>query len=162
MSEYLSEQIGYNVENTADWRRRKAEEFPDDTRNLAAAEELERLAAEISGIPNGSEIERQISDAENSINGLPNDILGEVTEEVVEAISDELRAIGFHTSYGAAQEFLEWYRDLLREKLHDAIEAAVPAPDLSELVENDPTVKAAKDAYDAARAKALAEARKTL
>jgi hypothetical protein len=43
MSEWLNEMIGYNVQNTADWRRRKADEFPNDTRNPVAAEELERL-----------------------------------------------------------------------------------------------------------------------
>ena len=161
MSEYLNEQIGYQLESTAEWRGRKAEEFPADTRNLAAAEELGRLAEEISALPTGSEIERQIIDAEASINGLPADASTTAYEEIIEAVSDELRAIGFHTSY-TTQELLEWYRDLLREKLHDAIEAAVPAPDLSELVENDPNVKAAKDAYDEARAKAIAEARRKL
>jgi hypothetical protein len=59
-------------------------------------------------------------------------------------------------------KFLEWYRDLLCDKLQDQIEKAVPAPSLDEQVANDPTVKAAKRAYDEAYAKALAEARKKL
>jgi len=50
-----------------------------------------------------------------------------------------------------AIDLLEWYRDLLQEKL-----------DLDEQIENDPAVKAAKQAYDEARAKAYAEARKKL
>ena len=45
--DHLMKLIGYNVQGTAEWRGRKAEEFPEDTRNLKAAEELERLAAEI-------------------------------------------------------------------------------------------------------------------
>jgi hypothetical protein len=47
MSEYLNQMIGFQVEGTAEWRRQKARQFPDDTRNLKAAEELECLAAEI-------------------------------------------------------------------------------------------------------------------
>jgi hypothetical protein len=57
---------------------------------------------------------------------------------------------------------LEWYRDLLRHKAHEYLDEAVPVPDLKEQVENDPAVKAAKHAYEAAQAKAYAEARKRL
>ena len=39
----INEIIGGNIEGTAEWRRRKAEEFPDDRRNLQAAEELDKL-----------------------------------------------------------------------------------------------------------------------
>jgi hypothetical protein len=39
--------IGYQVEATADWRRRQAEYFPHDDRNARAAKELERLAGEV-------------------------------------------------------------------------------------------------------------------
>lgn len=38
------EHLTLKTENTADWRRQKAIEFPDDLRNLRAAEALERLA----------------------------------------------------------------------------------------------------------------------
>jgi hypothetical protein len=47
---------------------------------------------------------------------------------VVEAVSAELRSIGFHGGYDGAQ-FLEWYRDLVREKLKEALN---PEPDLHE------------------------------
>ena len=39
------------IENTADWRRRTAEQYPDDNRNIEAAEELERLAGTVDDIP---------------------------------------------------------------------------------------------------------------
>ena len=68
MSEYLNEQIGYNVQGTAEWRRRKAEEFPDDTRNLQAAEELERIANEIETLDEGCPIHKQIEEAEEFLN----------------------------------------------------------------------------------------------
>ena len=39
-----------SMESTAEWRREKAEEFPDDSRNLEAAKELEKLATEIKNL----------------------------------------------------------------------------------------------------------------
>jgi hypothetical protein len=159
MSEYLNEVIGHEVGSTAEWRREKANQFPDDLRNVRAAEELERLAREIDAL-NDSEVERQISDAQESITKVDED--GNLWPGISEVVSEELRSIGFHGSYGTATAFLEWYRDLLSKTLHDFIEEAVPVPDLREQVENDPRVKLAKRAYEAAYAQALAEARKTV
>jgi hypothetical protein len=62
----LNLRIGYQVQSTAEWRREKALQFPDDMRNLRAAEELERLAVEIEALE-GSDIHRQISDVHDSI-----------------------------------------------------------------------------------------------
>jgi hypothetical protein len=50
----------------------------------------------------------------------------------------------------------------LTEKLQQKIEEVVPAPSLHDQVENDPDVKAAKQAHEEAYAQALAEARKTI
>lgn len=151
MSEYLNEMVGYDVRGTAEWRRQKAEQFPDDARNLRSAEELDRLAEQIDEL-RGSQIANRISAAHDSINGLcdkPEDF--EVWADLHEAVSAELRAIGFHRTYETANEFLVWYCDLLNDKLQELIEEAVPAPDLNDLVENDPAVKAAKTAYEDAR-----------
>jgi hypothetical protein len=82
--------------------------------------------------------------------------------DLSEALWEELRSIGFHGSYSTATEFLKSYLDRLRQKRHALIEEAVPAPSLEEQVEHDPRVEAAKRAYEEARAKALAEARKTI
>ena len=56
---------------------------------------------------------------------------------------------------GESQSYLE-------EKLQDRLDEAIPVPDLNEQVANDPAVKAAKQVYDEALAKAYAEARKRL
>jgi len=162
----LNLRIGYQVQSTAEWRREKALQFPDDTRNLRAAEELERLAVEIEALE-GSDIHRQISDVHDSIFRLCDEddnvtSIDSVVWDLNEAVSAELRSIGFHGGYETGTQFLEWYRDLLREKFETLLGEAVPAPDLDEQVANDPAVKAAKDAYDAAYAKAFAEARKKL
>jgi len=57
-------------------------------------------------------------------------------------------------------EFLEWYRDLLQEKLDEILDEAGSVPDLDEQIKNDPAVKAAKQAYDEAHANAYAKALK--
>jgi hypothetical protein len=147
----INDMIGYQVENTADWRREKAKEFPHDARNLKAAKELDQLAAEIQALE-GSEIHKQICEL--------SDTLADHFAEI-EAVSDELRSIGFHTSYTGA-EFLEWYRDLLIDCHEKALDSSVEAPMLADQVEQAPEVKAAREAYEIARAKAYAEARKKL
>jgi hypothetical protein len=143
-----AEDIGYQAESTAEWRRSKAIQFPEDTRNLRAAEELERLAREIEALK-GSDVYRQVDEAPD------------VWIDINEAVSYELRKVGFHVSLDAVG-LLEWYRDLVREKLLDVVDEAVPAPDLHEQVANDPSVRAAKQAYDEAYAAAFAAARKTV
>ena len=164
-------EIVEKVEGTAEWRRMKADQFPDDARrNIEAAEELERLAREIHAFDD-AEIERQINDAEDRITSHEEatENYGTLWVDINETVSEELRSFGFRGAYGTVGEFLEWYRDLLTEKLkdstdsaYDLIEEAVPAPDLEQQVENDPRVAAAKRAYEEARAKVLAEVRKTV
>jgi len=163
MTEFLNMEIGYQVGSTAEWRRRKAEEFPDDRRNLVAAEELERLAAEIDRIGESEPIHQQISKLHDS---LTSDALGDHGTDswirISEDVSEALRDVGFRSGFETGLELLEWYRDLQQEKLDEALDEAVPVPDLDEQVEKNPAVKAAKQAYDEARAKAYAEARKRL
>jgi hypothetical protein len=87
-----------------------------------------------------------------------------VYERLNEDVSAELRSIGFHGSYSGL-EFLEWYRDNFESLLRDHInndDSSIEAPDLDEQIEDDPAVKAAKQAYEEARAKAYVEARKRL
>lgn len=43
----LIETIALELSDKADWRRQKAEQYPDDERNLDAAELLDRLAGEV-------------------------------------------------------------------------------------------------------------------
>jgi hypothetical protein len=161
MSDDLNVEIDYQVQGTAYWRRQKAEQFPDDERNIEAAEELDRLAIEIEALE-GSELHRQINEVHDSINRLPDQHSTKCWEDIGEAVSGELRAIGFHTSHSTGVEFLKWYRDLLRDNLQDQVEKANPAPSLDEQVANDPAVAAARRAYEEAYAKALAEARNKL
>jgi hypothetical protein len=152
--------IGFQVESTAEWRRQKADQFPNDQRNLEAAEELERLAAEIDRLE-GSEIHQRIDE----LSSLSGEVEGGFYEELSESVSAELRNIGFHSSYDSGATFLEWYRENLETLLRDHINSDVSTiepPDLEDQVEHDPAVKAAKQRYNEALAKAYAEARKLL
>jgi hypothetical protein len=163
MSEYLNLMIGYQVESTAEWRRVKAEQFPDDRRNLVAAEELEKLAAQIDRTGELEPINHQIYKLHDNLNSADSSHgNGDAWMHISEAISDELRSIGFHSGYETGLELLEWYRDLLQEKLDEILDETVPVPNYDEQIENEPAVKTAKRAYDEARAKAYAEARKRL
>ena len=163
MSNDLNVLIGYQVQSSAQWRRGKAEQFPNDSRNLRAAQELERLAAQIEKLED-SEVHKRVRSITNKFNAADN---GDGWHEIGEEISTELNSIGYHHSYLTGEQFLEWFCNLL-EKGHQSlverklseIDAAVPVPDLSELVANDPAVQVAKQAYDEAVGKAYAEARK--
>jgi hypothetical protein len=152
-------EIHLDVEGTAEWRWRKAAEFPKDTRNEFAAKELEKIANEIKALE-GSEtlkqIDSQIDEAVETLNNL-----GADWTDVSKEVSDELRTVGFHNDHSGLS-FLEWYRDRLLEKVQDCLDEAVPQPDLNEQVENEPAVKAAREAYEKAKAKAYLEARKKL
>ena len=157
----INEHIGHQVEGTAEWRRMKAEQFPDDDRNLKAAEELERLAQEIGELE-GSEIHRQIDRLVDQAGDLDDPI---DYVRLNEDVSANLRSIGFHGSYENGAALLEWYRaaleELVRERIDDD-DSDVPAPDLHKEIENDPAVRAAKQQYEEARVKAYATARKLL
>jgi hypothetical protein len=165
MSNTLSHLIEFNFESTADWRRGKAEEFPDDSRNLEAAEELDRLAKELQELA-GSDLDRRIEalDAVVEKNGWD----GDLHVDLFEWVSEELRGIGFRTYYENGAKFLDAYGEKFEKLIQEKIDQInsddddIPSPSLAEQVENDETVKAAKRAYDEARARAYAEARKRL
>ena len=141
-----AEDIGNQAESTAEWRRSKAAQFPDDTRNLRAAEELGRLAREIETL-SGSEVYRQVDEAEESLLAAN---APDVWIDINEAMSAELRSIGFGGGHGAAG-LLEWYRDLVREKLQVVLAASSdfdePAADKARLVEAVLSIIEASRAY---------------
>jgi hypothetical protein len=154
----INEIIGFQIESTAEWRRLKAKDFPDDLRNLRAAEELDRLAMEVAQLE-GSDIHQRICKLIE--NYQDPDIWSELNEDV----SAALRGVGFHGGFDTGAELLQWYHDALEEAVRDAINSdsgGVDSPELAEQVANDPAVKAAKKAYEDVCAKAYAEARKRL
>jgi len=88
--------VGFNVESSAEWRRRKADEFPGDaSRNNRAAEMLDRIAADLTALE-GSELHRR---------------LFEVSERDSERFSTEVseltRQVGYHAFPDAGAQFVE-------------------------------------------------------
>jgi hypothetical protein len=156
------------MEHTAEWRREKAEEFSNDSRNIEAAEELERLAKEVSEL-DGSEISQRIDQLEA--------MSDDANYSMVEWLSEELRAVGFRTCYKDGAEFLKTYCERLEEEIceqegqtladqvegSEAVKAAKHVYDEAAKAAKqayDEAVRPAKQAYEEARAKAYAEARK--
>lgn len=155
----INEIIGFQVESTAEWRRLKAEQFPDDRRNLQAAEELDRLAEEVAQL-DGSDIHRRIL----KLFDMAAPYYGMIGENLNEEVSAELRSVGFHGGFTGAG-LLEWYHETLERAVRKAINndsGGVEGTELAEQVADDPAVKAAKKTYEDAYAKAYAEARKRL
>jgi hypothetical protein len=167
MSDSISH-ITEHMEHTAEWRREKAEEFSNDSRNIEAAEELERLAKEVSELA-GSEISQRIDQLEA--------MSDDANYSMVEWLSEELRAVGFRTCYKDGAEFLKTYCERLEEEiceqegqtLADQVEASEAVKAAKHVYDEaakaakqayDEAVRPAKQAYEEARAKAYAEARK--
>jgi hypothetical protein len=152
----INELIGFHIQSTAEWRRRKAQDFPDDLRNIDAAEELDRLATEVAQL-GGSEIHHRICKLAQMNYSIWNDLIDDV--------SAILRAVGFHVKFDTGAQLLKWLHDAVEKAVRDAINGdsgGVDSPKLEEQVDNDPAVKATKKAYADARAKAYAEARRLI
>jgi hypothetical protein len=109
MSDDLYTLIGYQVEVTADWRRRQAEYFPHDDRNARAAKELERLAGEVDQLE-GSSVHEQIRLATDRLKN-------EDWFAMSKSVYAELRSVGFDSTYESGLQFLEWYCDRLRGEM---------------------------------------------
>jgi hypothetical protein len=140
----------------------------NDSRNMEAAEELERLAKEVSEL-DGSEISQRIDQLEA--------MSDDANYSMVEWLSEELRAVGFRTCYKDGAEFLKTYCERLEEEiceqegqtLADQVEGSEAVKAAKHLYDEaakaakqayDEAVRPAKQAYEEARAKAYAEARK--
>lgn len=104
----IRESILMSLEGTADWRMRKAEEFPDDERNTTAAHELRKLAEGVA----------ELDDDEYPLPQLAAlcDRLGDENGVRASEIEQELaRQVGFHASYDNAKAFLDALRGVLGE-----------------------------------------------
>jgi hypothetical protein len=141
----IDEIVGFQVQSVADWRRRKAEQFPGDRRNFAAAAALDRLAAAITKLE-GSELHRHI----DALINLTHD--ADVYIKLNQAVSAALREFGLHVGAESGAAFLEWYYSELRK---------LPRyPVLAEQVEDSEAVRTAKRAHKEAYQRAFAGQRK--
>jgi hypothetical protein len=83
---------------TADWRREKAAEYPDDERNNQAAALLDSLAAELDGLEASDALWTKYAECwEGETGGVL----------IAEDISTFLREVGFSTFPSSGREFLD-------------------------------------------------------
>ncbi|MDX0831231.1 hypothetical protein GOD82_15010 [Sinorhizobium medicae] len=94
-----------DFEGTARWRREKAIEYPNDKRNIEAAEALERLGKDFTALVFAPATE-QLRELELYLehhDGLP-----------MEAVGEHLRAVAFSSSPASIGDFLDALIDDLR------------------------------------------------
>jgi hypothetical protein len=104
-TETLLESITHNLKSSADWRREKAVEYPDDRRNHVAAEALDNLAAAFE--------RRELSPAllQECAHLCSNEYAGEKIAEWEDLVR---RQIGFYGTY-SPDEYLGSMIDVGRE-----------------------------------------------
>jgi hypothetical protein len=142
--------VGFQVQSAVDWRRRKAEQFPGDRWNRAAAAALNRLAVEITKLE-GSELHQRI----DALINLTHD--ANIYTTLNQEVSATLRNFDFHVSAESGATFLAWYYNELRQ-LSGVSNADISDPILAEHVESNEAVKAAKRVYKVASQRAYASA----
>ena len=95
MANYDRQELKDELERQAAWRRQKAHEFPNDARNLMAAEKLDHLAKSLDQC-SGDIITAFLECFEDESTG----------SHSVERWSEMLRQVGFSTSPDSAEELL--------------------------------------------------------
>jgi hypothetical protein len=88
----IREALRLDFEQTADWRRSKAAEDPEDSRNLEAAALLDKLAASVETVA---------PDFLDAYGSLQDDYMDS------ERHSEMLRQIGFHSWPETAEDFVK-------------------------------------------------------
>ncbi|MEY9532154.1 hypothetical protein [Sinorhizobium fredii] len=96
-----------DVSGTAEWRRRKAEQHPEDVRNIKAARLLDTLARDLAEYE-GSPLHRQLLD----LSWKEGD--EDVALTIGEVVSEELRSVGFYTYPESVGELLTTIIDRLK------------------------------------------------
>lgn len=94
----MEELVAQDLENSADWRRQKAAEFPDDGRNIEAAALLERLANEVRALEGSAlhySLVRLVDDATDS--GI---------NDLVSTLSIMTKDVGFRSFPVSGEEFI--------------------------------------------------------
>lgn len=94
--------LAQELYSTAVWREGKADEYPDDDRNLPAAEHMAGLARQLLALPDD---DPRILRLENAVQGIIHDN-GELP-----ATSEITRTIGFSWGYPSLDELLDRYAE---------------------------------------------------
>jgi hypothetical protein len=121
MSEHaakLREFLAEVMEETANWRRSKAEEYPDDPRNLAAAGTLEEWAKDVRSLPDDDPaLEPFLALQDERREPLPEVLFSSVAEYVDREPTSK---VGFQFGARALPELLEKWAAEARARLEEA------------------------------------------
>jgi hypothetical protein len=112
----MNELIIYEVEGTGEWRRQKAEEYPEDSRNLQAARLLDQLASDLDRLE-GSMLHHEALE-----------IVSLKAEEFSIILSGTTRAVGFSFFPRNGAELLNSILEHLRNRSDVEVLPASPVP----------------------------------
>jgi hypothetical protein len=103
----VREALRFRFEATAQWRRDKAKEYPQDRRNAVAAEILDELATSVDVV-------------EDKVLCAYGELFFDGDIREAEELSEQLRQIGFYTAPSTAAEFVHGFiRDDLTRDVSD-------------------------------------------
>jgi hypothetical protein len=114
----MTSEIAFKLSETAEWRDRKAERFPEDPRNVASSARLRTLAAQELSAEAASKYSDARAAYEDAFDGIDEIVgieqyLGEESR-VDSALSEDLRGVGFtwtpHHIDEVALSFAEIYQ----------------------------------------------------
>jgi hypothetical protein len=91
-----------DLENNAAWRRDKAAEYPDDSRNVTAAEILERLMKEAGQLGPNIRLRKLTALSDELANGNHRGL-----DSLVDDVSEYHRDIGFHRFPGSIYVYID-------------------------------------------------------
>jgi hypothetical protein len=111
-----------DLEQNASWRREKADQYPNDHRNVIAAEILERLMEEVGKLNKDSLLLRQLEKIDEELLEITDDLFSLSGD-----LSDYHRGIGFHSFPESAEEYLTDLIDIYSANLAKANEVAQEA-----------------------------------
>src|SRR4051812_32850763 len=125
IDESMIDLLALNLECTSEWRHEKAEQYPNDNRNLPAAEKLSELASQVRQLK-GSPLHLEFNNFHRQLlDEAGNDLLSSYCERENHYIS----RIGFDNFPGSGEECI---RDLIclaeevRQERDEAVQAAEP------------------------------------
>lgn len=116
---HLELQCLISCESTAEWRRRKQDQYPEDRRNERAAELLDALEIEMAALEGSAIHARLLSLYYASGGDDPSDFDYTLSENCSEIVSAALRDVGFYASPNAV-ELCESIADAWDNAIEDA------------------------------------------
>jgi flagellar biosynthesis/type III secretory pathway protein FliH len=150
------EQLIENVESSADWRAEKAEQYPDDTRNMRSSQALTKLAEKLKALPANDE---NVAAYEAVMSRLVESDGGDEMFGVIEYESQYIGRYGFdYPQDGDPADFLEALTEACQESVDKAEEQA--AEEEREQAYEEAKQTASEEAKQAAHEKATEAAKK--